>query len=347
MNIRQMSLAELAKKVEGEVLGDENVLITGFSSLDQAKAGDITFIAKVKGNECLVNTAASAILVPENIMACILPAIKVKDPYLASAIAHNFFLEEEFVAKGIHPRAWVGEDCQLDDEITVMANATIGDRVRIGARTVIYPGVCIGNDVVIGDDCTIHANVTIEEKCLLGNRVILHAGTVIGSDGFGYVADSQGRHIKRPQVGIVVIGDDVEMGANCCVDRATFGITEIKSGSKFDNLVQVAHNVDIGENCILVAQVGIAGSTRLGRNVVLGGKVAVGGHLTLEDGVMVAGRAGVHSDLSAGAVVGGFPAIPIKQWRRSAAIYGKLPELRKEVRRLEKDLEALKNTADG
>ncbi len=342
MGIKKITLGELAKKVEGEVLGDEELVISGLSSVENAAAGEITFVARVKGDECQVETCAAAVLVPQNVKRCALPAIKVKDPYLASAIVHNYFLEQPFVAQGIHKRAWIGEDCQIDPDVTILANVTLGDRVQIAARCFIYPGAYIGDDVVIGSDCIIHPNVTIENNCSLGNRVILHAGTVVGSDGFGYAVDGRGRHIKRPQVGTVEIGNDVEIGANCCIDRAAFGVTEIKSGSKIDNLVQIAHNVEVGENCILVAQVGIAGSTRLGSNVVVGGQAAIGGHITLQDGAIVAGRSGVNSDLEKGAVVGGFPALPIAQWRKAATIYGKLPELRKEVRGLKKDIKQFK-----
>ncbi|PID76401.1 MAG: UDP-3-O-(3-hydroxymyristoyl)glucosamine N-acyltransferase [Deltaproteobacteria bacterium] len=338
---KQARLSELAEMVEGRMLG-EDVLITGLAAIEQAGKGDITFMVKVKGSHLEQAGLASAVIVPDSVSSCSLPAICVKDPYLASAIIHGYFVQQPFEAKGIDQRAVVGENCRLAENITVMAGAVIGDGAAIGGGTLISPGVVIGEGAEIGEDCVIHANVTIEEGCRLGNRVIIHAGTVIGSDGFGYAADAKGRHIKRPQIGIVVIGDEVEIGANCCIDRAAFGITEIGAGSKFDNLVQIGHNVVMGENCIVVAQVGVAGSVNMGRNVVIGGQAGIGGHITLHDGAMVAARSGVHSSLDKGAVVGGYPAIPVGQWGRASAVYARLPELRKEVRALRKELEALK-----
>lgn len=345
--MKRVTLAELAKMIEGEVLGDGSVVVSGLNSLEQAQEGEVSFITKVKSGDSLRNqTYASALLVPLSVEAPDMDVIKVKDPYLASAIVHNFFLTVDFVAEGVHRSAVVAETASLPEQVTVGPNAVIGQNVSIGARTVIEAGVVIGDNVCIGDDCLIKANVTIVEGCLLGNKVILHPGTVIGSDGFGYATNSQGFHFKRPQVGIVEIGDDVEIGANCCVDRATFGVTLIKSGAKFDNQVQVGHNVVIGENSILVAQVGIAGSTTLGRNVVMGGQSATAGHLLIGDGVMVAARGGVHTDLAPGAVVGGAPAMPIKQWGKASAVYSRLPEMRKEIRSLKKELEDLKKQID-
>lgn len=342
MDNKTISLSELAAMVNGEIAGDSEIRINSFSSMEQAAQGEISFVTKVKEPVFSEMTNASALLVPMAVEEADLPIVRVKDPYLASAIIHNFFLKRDFVAAGIHDRAHVGEGCEIHEEITIKANASIGDNVKIGARTLIHPGVVIGDNVTIGEDCEIRGNVTVEEGCVLGDRVILHAGTVIGSDGFGYAANEIGCHVKRPQVGIVVVGDDVEIGANCCVDRATFGVTEIKTGAKLDNMVQVGHNVVVGENSILVSQVGVAGSVTLGRNVVLGGQAGLSGHITLEDGVMVAAKGGVHTDLPKGSVVGGTPAMPVKQWGKSAAVYAKLPEMRKEIRALKKELAALK-----
>jgi UDP-3-O-[3-hydroxymyristoyl] glucosamine N-acyltransferase len=199
----------------------------------------------------------------------------------------------------------------------------------------------IGSDTTIGDDTVIHANVTVAERCTIGRRVILHHGAVIGSDGFGFATDNRGNHYRKPQVGTVRLDDDVEIGANACVDRAAFGTTWVKSGVKIDNLVMVGHNVVIGENAILVAQAGIAGSTTLGRNVVLGAKAGVAGHLHLGDRVMAAAKSGIHNNQPAGAVVGGTPAIEAKAWARAAAAFSRLPELVKESRRLRREVDRL------
>ncbi|RUM42246.1 MAG: UDP-3-O-(3-hydroxymyristoyl)glucosamine N-acyltransferase, partial [Desulfocapsa sp.] len=202
-------------------------------------------------------------------------------------------------------------------------------------------GAVIGDDLQIGDDTVLEANVSIGHGCVIGEKVIIHSGAVVGSDGYGYATDSRGFHVKRPQVGIVQIDDDVEIGANACIDRAAYGITRVKSGCKIDNLVQIAHNVELGENCLIVSQTGISGSTTLGRNVVLGGQVGVTGHIILEDGVMVAAQSGVHNKQKAGTTVGGSPALPMKTYVRAAIQYGKLPQMGKELRKLKKEVATL------
>ncbi len=348
MTEKSISIEKLAEMVKGKVIGDKTVLVRGFAPLDTAGAEEISFLAKAQMADALKTTAAGAVIVPlgvakvENI-----PLIQVKDPYLAVAIIHSFFVDEPFVAKGLHPRAFIGENCFLGKALSIGPLAVIGDRVKLGERVTVEAGAVIGDEVEIGDDTTIKANVTIYKNCIIGKRVTIHSGTVIGSDGYGYAANERGEHIKRPQVGIVRIDDDVEIGANCCIDRAAYGVTWIKSGVKIDNLVQVAHNVIVGENSLLVAQVGISGSTTLGRNVVMGGQAATAGHLTLGDQVMVAARGGVHNDQPKGAVLGGVPAIPIRQWAKASAIFAKLPELQSKVRKNSKAIAELSNTPDN
>ncbi len=330
---KSISLQNLALMVKGELLGDTSRTICGVAPLENAGQGDISFLAKANQAGLLQNTGAGAVLVPPGVAARDdLPVIEVKDPYLAVAIIHNYFLIEPFVAKGLHPRACVGIDCVLGREISLGPLAVLGDRVQVGERVCIEAGVVIGDDVTIGDDSTIKANVTIYNGSVIGRRVIIHSGTVIGSDGYGYAANERGEHIKRPQVGIVRIDDDVEIGANTCIDRGTFGATWIKSGVKIDNLVQVAHNVVVGENSLLVAQVGLSGSTILGRNVVMGGQSATAGHLVIGDQVMVAARGGIHNNQPKGAILGGAPAIPVRQWGKCTAVFAKLPELQSQVR---------------
>lgn len=335
------SVRQLAALVDGEVIGDGALPIHGFGPLDTAQPGELSFLAKAGGRELLEQSAASAFLVPLDFTGTEKTVIRVRDPYLAAAIIQNVLLQKPFVAAGIHERAVIGADCTLGPEISVEALAVIGDRVRIGSRVVIGAGAVIGNEVTIGDDCTIRPNVTIESGCEIGHRVIVHPGVVIGSDGYGYATDHQGRHIKRPQLGIVRIGDDVEIGANTCIDRATFGVTWIKSGTKIDNLVQIAHNVVVGEHSLLVAQVGLAGSTTLGRNVVFGGQASAAGHQAIGDRTMVAGRAAVHGNHPADSLLAGVPAIAGKQWFKAAGLFGKLPDIVKDIRRLKKDLARL------
>jgi UDP-3-O-[3-hydroxymyristoyl] glucosamine N-acyltransferase len=348
MTEKTVSVEFLAEMVGGRVVGDKHVLISRFAPLDMAGKQDISFLAKAKMTELLETTGAGAVIVPPGVEAVKnVPLIQVKDPYLAVALIHGFFVQVPFTAKGLHPRACVGEECRLGKEVSIGPLAVLGNRVTIGERVTIEAGAVLGDDVEIGDDSTIHANVAVYEKCRIGKRVTIHSGTVIGSDGFGYAANERGEHIKRPQVGIVQIDDDVEIGANTCIDRAAYGVTWIKSGVKIDNLVQVAHNVVVGENSLLVAQVGIAGSTTLGRNVVLGGQAAVNGHITIGDQVMVAARGGVHNDQPKGAVLGGAPAFPIRQWAKACAVFAKLPELQVTVRKNSKAIAELCTLPDS
>jgi UDP-3-O-[3-hydroxymyristoyl] glucosamine N-acyltransferase len=343
-----LSVADLAEMVKGKVLGDESVLIRGFGPLDTAGPEDISFLAKANLAGLLETATAGAVIVPSGVeQVGNLPLIRVKDPYLAVAIIHSFFIAAPFQAKGIHPRAAIGDNCLLGKEISIAALAVLGDRVTTGERVSIEAGAVIGDDVELGDDTTIKANVTVYNGCKIGKRVTIHSGTVIGSDGFGYSANERGEHIKRPQVGIVQIDDDVEIGANSCIDRAAYGVTWIKSGVKIDNLVQVAHNVIVGENSLLVAQVGLSGSTILGKNVVMGGQAATSGHLSLGDRVMVAARGGVHNDQPTGAVVGGAPAIPVRQWAKACAVFAKLPELQSAVKKNSKAIAELSRMGDS
>lgn len=342
MATKKASVYELASLVQGDVVGDGSIIIDSLEGIGSAAEGQISFWVKGLQSEQLKNTRASAIIVPLDFETGKGTYIKVKNPYLASAIIHNFLLQVPFEARGIHHRAHIGEGCEIPEQVTIEPLAVIGNNVKIGERVRICSGAYVGDNAEIGDDTVLRPNVTVEYDTIIGKRVIIHAGTVIGSDGYGYAPDKNGCHVKRPQVGKVRIDDDVEIGANCCVDRAAFGETWIKAGSKIDNLVQVAHNVVVGENCLLVSQSAIAGSTTLGRNVVLGGKASATGHIHLGDGVMVAGKGGVTKSQKPGSVVGGMPAIPFKQWAKVAASCTKLPDTNIEVRRLRKEVEKLK-----
>ncbi len=333
-----LTLRECADLVQGELVGDGERRIIGVNDLALAGEDEIAFAARKTMTREVQASQAAAVLVPPGMDTGDRPVIRVGDPVLAATTLHRRLLQRPFVARGIHPGAYTGIGCHIPAEVTIMAGAVLGDRVRLGRRVFIGPGVVVGDDVVIGDDTVLHANVTVYGGTTIGSRVEIHAGTVVGSDGYGYVTGPDGRHCKRPHVGRVVIEDDVEIGANCTIDRATFGETRIGRGSKIDNLVQVGHNVVIGEDCLLVAQVGIAGSSRLGRRVVLGGNAGVAGHVELGDGVMVAAKAGVHASVPAGSRLGGYPAIAHEKWLRSCAVIPRLPELVREVRFLKKIL---------
>ena len=338
---KSYTLNELALLVGGEVTGNGELSITGLNGIKHATGSEITFITSVRKSGELEGCKAAAVIVPTACDDIGLPCIKTDNPDLAAAIIHNFFLADTLTFKGIHQTANIGSECFIPAEVSIGPLVCIGDRVKIGKKVVLRPGVVIGSDCVIGDETVLHANVSIADRTLIGSRVIIHSGASIGSDGFGYTTDRKGRHVKKPQVGNVQIDDDVEIGANSCVDRAAFGTTRIRSGTKIDNLVMVAHNVDVGENTILVAQSGIAGSTTLGKNVVLGAKAGVAGHLRIADRVKVAAMGGVHGNLEEGAVVAGYPAFDIAKWRRATASYNRLPEMLKELRTLRKQVDGL------
>ncbi len=340
--MKTVTLQELAELVGGVVSGDSGLSITALNSLELATTGELSFIVSAKMQEALTRTQASACIVPKELDEVELPVIRVASPDLAAARIHNYLLDQAFTAGGIHPNAVIGQDCQLGEELTIRELVSIGDRVTIGERVTLAPGVVVGDDVVIGNDCTLHANVVVAHGCILGNGVVLHHGSIIGSDGFGFATNpATGEHVSKPQVGNVQIDDGVQIGANSCVDRAAFGTTHVKAGARIDNLVMVGHNCVIGENSVLVGQVGIAGSTSLGRNVVLGARAGLAGHIHLDDGVMVAAMGGVHNDLPTGAVVGGIPAIDVKKWGRATAAYARLPDMVRNIRKLRREVDRL------
>jgi UDP-3-O-[3-hydroxymyristoyl] glucosamine N-acyltransferase len=342
-----MKASELAELVGGELLGGTDLEIFALADLDTAGIGQIAFATDKGSLPQLEKTGASLILVSKKFPELHRPVIRVDDPVWAATVIQHRLEAREFLGTGIHPSAVIGNNCSIHQEVSIAPLVCVGERVRIGRRVKIGAGCVIGDDVVIGDDTLLHPNVSVLDRSLLGARVIVHSGTVIGSDGFGYAHDRQGRHLKRLHVGHVQIDDDVELGANVCVDRATFGRTWIKRGTKIDNLVQVAHNVEIGEDSILVSQAGIAGSTVLGTGVILGGKAAINGHLKIGNRVTVAGKAGVTASVGDGEVVAGFPAIPHKQWLRAVTLFPRLPELFKELRELRKQLaEKLQETSN-
>jgi UDP-3-O-[3-hydroxymyristoyl] glucosamine N-acyltransferase len=336
------TLNKLAALVQGEVVGDGNLQVSGLNGIDYAGSDEITFVTGIKAAAGLRKTKAAACIVPLDLVDPGIPHIRAENPECAAAIIHSYFLARPFVALGIHPSAHIGRDCGIHEKVSLGPQVVVGERVRIAAGVTIHPGAVIGDDCLIGEDTIIYPNVTIGPDTIIGRRVVIHAGAAIGSDGFGYATDHKtGIHLKKPQVGNVRIDDDVEIGANSCVDRAAFGTTRIRSGVKIDNLVMVAHNVDIGANSILVGQVGIAGSTTLGRNVVLAGMAGVAGHLHIGDRSMVAAMSGVHTDLKDGSRVGGAPAFDVKEWAKASAVFARLPDMYKEIRRLRKEIESL------
>ncbi len=337
----QWTLQQLADLVGGRVVGDPGLTVRSLNGIEFASEHELTFVLERRRLPLSETCRAAACIVPAGAGPQPVPTIECEQPAVAAARIHAHLLEAPFVARGIHPTAVIGRGCAIPEQVTIGPLVCLGDGVVLGERVHVHPGAVIGNNVTIGDETVIHANVVIAERCTIGRRVILHHGVVVGSDGFGLATDNRGVHHKKPQVGTVRIDDDVEIGANSCVDRAAFGATWIKSGARIDNLVMIGHNVVVGENSILVAQTGVAGSTVLGRNVVLAAKAGVAGHLKIGDRAMVAAMGGVHNDQPDGAVVGGIPAFEAKSWGRSAAAFSRLPEMVRELRRLRKEVDHL------
>ncbi|MBI5892125.1 MAG: UDP-3-O-(3-hydroxymyristoyl)glucosamine N-acyltransferase [Deltaproteobacteria bacterium] len=338
----EKSLNELAKIVNGEAIGHGSVLINGAAGIEDAKSGQITFIANPKYAHLLSKTLASAVIASPDIAQTLKGKniLCVKNPYLAFAKVLKEFTPIEKLYQGIHPNTEINSDVQIGSSPSIYPNVYIDEGARIGSRVALYPGVYVGRDVHIDDDALIYSNVSIRERCKIGKRVIIHCNSVVGSDGFGFAKDGS-KLYKVPQTGIVRIEDDVEIGACVTIDRATLGETVIKRGTKIDNLVQIAHNVAIGEDSIIVAQVGISGSTKIGNRVTLAGQVGAAGHIEIGDDIVIGAKSGVTKDLCEKGVFSGFPAIPHKDWLKAVNIFAKLPEMRKTILDLEKRVKEL------
>jgi UDP-3-O-[3-hydroxymyristoyl] glucosamine N-acyltransferase len=333
-------IKQLAELVEGEISGDDDLVIRRVAPIDQAGPGDITFVANPKYLPQLADCKASAVIVAPGVEASGITLLRCADPYLAFAKILTFLQTAEAPPLGVMAGASVAESAEISDAVTIYPGAVVGERVKLGAGSILHPGVVVYADVVIGRDCLLHAQVVVREGCRLGDRVILQPAAVIGSDGFGFAPDGRA-YYKIPQVGIVVLEDDVEIGAGSCVDRAALGETRIKRGTKLDNLVQIGHNVEIGEDCIIVAQGGIAGSTKIGNHCTFGGQVAIAGHLQIGDNVMIGGRGGVTGNVESDQVLSGLPLMPHREWLRTTMTLPKLPEMRKEMQQLKKRLAQL------
>ena len=329
--------ADIAAHLEGEVVGDSSASLSGFASAEGAKAGDLTFAENDYYFTRAEQGAAAAILVPMEFTTSRKVLIRVRNPRVAFAKVLPLFFPPPVFSPGVHPTAVISPTASIHPSASIAALCVVGDDVKIGAGTVVESGCHLGARVELGENCHLFPRVTLYAQVRLANRVIIHSGTVIGSDGFGYVFES-GRHLKIPQVGSVMIHDDVEIGANVTVDRGALGPTVISKGTKIDNLVQIGHNVVIGEHSVLVAQVGVAGSTRLGNNVTLGGQVGVAGHLKLGNQVTVAAQSGVMHDVPDGEKWLGSPARPDRQTKRQLIALQQLPELLRRVSDLERQL---------
>ncbi len=332
-----LTTAEIAKQLAGEVLGDANAALTGFAPAAEAQPGDLTFAENADYFAAAEASAATAIIAEKNSTSTKKILIRVDNPRVAFAKAVAIFFPEPKPAAGIHPTAAIAASAQIDPTAHIGPHCTIGERVKIGANVILQSGNFVGDDSVLGDETNLFPNVTLYSRTQIGQRVRIHGGTVIGSDGFGYVFDA-GAHRKVPQVGNVVIGDDVEIGSNCSVDCGALGSTVIGRGTKIDNLVHIAHNVEVGDHSIICGQVGIAGSAKLGSYCVLAGQVGIAGHLKIGNKVTVGSKSGVMHNIPDGEMWLGMPALPDKQAKRIMIAMQRLPDLFKKIAEWEKKL---------
>ncbi len=345
-----MKLAEIAVRLGAELVtsnGAGDVEVTGVAGIEEAGPAEITFVVNPKYAPATKTTRAAAVIVAPEFPELAVPTLRSKNPYLTFARAIELFYQPPKYAAGVHPTAVVhptakiGGNASLGPYVVVYEDVEIGDNCVLLAHVVVYPGARIGNNFFA------HAHSIVREHCRVGDNVILQNGAVIGSDGFGFAKDDAGRWHKILQSGPAIIGDDVEIQANTCVDRASIGETRVARGTKIDNLVQIGHGCEVGEDTMVCAQVGLAGSTVLGKNVILAGQVGVAGHCTIGDGAIATAQSGIPGDVKAGTVVSGYPAMDNKQWLRAVAVYNRLPELAKQVRTLGSAIEKAKGKENG
>ncbi|MGC4231520.1 MAG: UDP-3-O-(3-hydroxymyristoyl)glucosamine N-acyltransferase [Niabella sp.] len=342
------SASQIALLINGTVEGDPNATVGSFGKIEEAGEGQLSFLANPKYEEYLYTTKATIIIVNESLelRQAVSPAlIRVKDAYSAFATLLGKYQEfKQQQLKGIQQPVYISATASYADDVFIGAFAYLGENVKVGEGSKIYPGVFLGDHVVVGKNTTLHPGVKILHSCQVGNNVTIHAGTVIGSDGFGFAPQADGSFSKVPQIGNVVIEDDVEIGANSTIDRATIGSTIIKKGAKLDNLIQIAHNVEIGYSTVVAAQAGISGSTKVGNGVMIGGQAGIVGHLHIGDGAKINAQSGVSKDLEPGKAVTGSPAHDYTSALRSQALNRKLPELEKRIKELEQVIAQMRPT---
>jgi UDP-3-O-[3-hydroxymyristoyl] glucosamine N-acyltransferase len=341
-------LAELAARVGGEVAGDGELAISRVAALEEAGPSDLSFFANKKYRKAFGASRAGAVVVePREDVPPGRTVLRVQNAYLAFAKIATLFHPPRQAVPDVAPQAYVHPGAQVDPSAELMPFAYVGAEAVVGPRCILFPGAYVGAGARLGADCVLWPNAVVRDRCTLGDRVTLEPGSVVGADGFGFAFDPEGeagsgpRHFKVPQTGTVVVEDDVELGANSCVDRATLGATVVGRGSKVDNLVQIGHNVQVGPLSILCGQVGIAGSTRLGAGVIAAGQVGIVGHLHIADGAKLGAQAGIMNDVKPGEMVSGSPGRAHADWLRMEAAMSRLPELARRVRELEKKLEQM------
>lgn len=337
---RAVRLSELAAAVGVELRGDGLLEVTGVSSLDDICAGEVGYVAAAPKIGVAVASPAAALIVSRKMAdhpeLTGKPLLVATDPKLAFARAIAFFHEPPYLPRGVSADLVAGDNTVIGQDCSIHPRVTIGAAVRIGDRVTLHPGVVLGDHVEVGDETILYPNVTVYDGSIIGARCRIHSGTVVGADGFSFTPDENGRQFKLLQVGRVVIEDEVEIGANCCIDRAGFGETRLRRGVKLDNLIQIGHNVEVGENTVIAALAGFSGGTKVGRSCIIAGQIGTNQHITIGDGVIITARTGVTKSVESGRLVGGMmPAMDYQQWRKSQVLYGRLPELFERLRKLE------------
>ena len=340
--MKTLTLKEIADSLNANLIGDPDEVISGINGIMEAGKGDIAFLANPKYKEHLPLCNASAIMVGRDVTAEGVNLLQVDNPRMDYARVINLMFPPKSENGAISEQAFISATAEIGENCTIYPNAYIGENSRVGKNTVIYPGVTIGDDVSIGEDCFFHSNVSVNHGCQIGNRCIFNSGSVIGSDGFGFERENDGDpHFKVPQVGIVIIEDDVEIGALCAIDRGSIKATIIGKGTKFDNLVHIAHNCQVGEDNLLMAQTLLAGSVKTGQNAWFAGQAAVLGHLKVTDNVKVFGRGGVMQNIDEPGLYAGFPTRPFLDWQKASAMFYKTDDQRKKLTALEKRVKEL------
>ena len=341
----EFSAKQIAAFIQGEIIGDENATVHTFAKIEEGMPGAISFLSNPKYTPYIYETQSSIVLVnkdftPEHEIKATL--IKVDNAYESLAKLLNLYEMSKPKKEGIDSLAFVAPSAKIGENVYIGAFAYIGENAVIGDNTQIYPHTFVGDGVKIGKGCLLYSNVNVYHDCRIGNECILHSGAVIGADGFGFAPQANGEYAKIAQIGNVVLEDNVEIGANTTIDRATMGSTIIKKGVKLDNLIQIAHNVEVGEHTVIAAQAGIAGSAKVGSHAMIGGQVGVAGHIKLGDRIQVGAQSGIPNHVENDAVIMGYPAVPSKEFARQVVYVKRLPELTRTVKALEREIEALK-----
>ncbi|MDR2683260.1 MAG: UDP-3-O-(3-hydroxymyristoyl)glucosamine N-acyltransferase [Dysgonamonadaceae bacterium] len=343
----EFSAEQIAHLLKGTIEGNPHCTVNNFSKIEEGKPHTLTFLANPKYASYIYTTEAAIALVnadfkPDKPLPATLTLIRVPDAYVALAQLLNFSHQAKPRKQGIETPSYISDPAQIPENIYIGAFAYIGSNVQLGENVAVYPHTYIGDNVVVGENTLIYAGVKIYEGCVIGKNCIIHAGAVIGSDGFGFAKEGE-EYRKIPQLGHVVIEDDVEIGANTTIDRAVMDATLIRHGVKLDNLIQVAHNVEIGENTVIAAQTGIAGSTKVGKNAAIGGQVGLSGHLRIGDNVGIGAQSGIISNIKADRNIMGYPAIDVKSFFRSSILFSRLPDIDRQIQQLQKDIDSLKH----